>query len=331
MDERTGGAEMSCGLIVNPSSGKQRGDGIALAGKLKGTASVHVRVLERFDALAGTLDELAELGVTTLFISSGDGTIQQIQTELAERRPFDRLPDLCLLPHGTTNMTAGDLGLGVKSLDEQARIISDRHYRHQNTTGKARATLRVANPADAKVRHGMFLGTGAVWRGTLFCQQAVHKTGLKGDWATFATLAAAIVRSLVDGSGSQDPNRISQPHEMTIEAGDGTALSGRRLFFLATTLNKLILGSRPFWGPQQGAIRVSVFPYPPPSIVRWLWPIMYGPVDRRMPLGCDSFSADLVTIGTDCPFVIDGEFFDPPASERLRIEKGSEFNYVCRT
>ncbi|MGI9464456.1 MAG: diacylglycerol kinase family protein, partial [Aestuariivirgaceae bacterium] len=276
MDERTGIAKMTCGLIVNPSSGKRSGYGTALAGKLENKAGVHVRVLERFEELSGRLDELADLGVTSLFISSGDGTVQQIQTELAERRPFDTLPDLGLLPHGTTNMTAADLGLGTQNLDEQARIIADADYRTQKTARRTRPTVRIANPADGQVRHGMFVGTGALWRGTVFCQQAVHKTGLRGEWATFATLAAAIVRSLVSKAGGQDPERISQPHEMTGKAADGTVVTGDQLFFLATTLDKLILGSRPFWGPKSAGLRASIFPYPPPSVPRWLWKSMYG-------------------------------------------------------
>ncbi len=330
MDERAGIAEMSCGLIVNPSSGKRRGRGTALATKLMNGGDVHVRVLEHFKDLGVTLDELAGLGVTTLFVSSGDGTIQQIQTELAERKPFDVLPDLALLPHGTTNMTAADIGLGVRNLEEQARIIADADYRAQHTTRRTRATLRVANPADGQARHGMFLGTGALWRGTVFCQQAVHKTGLRGDGATFATLAAAIVRSVFAGSNSQDPDRISQAYNMTVKAADGTVITGDQLFFLATTLDKLILGSRPFWGSRNAALRASVFPYPPPNVARWLWTSMYGRPDRVMPAGCHSFSANLITIETDCPFVIDGEFFDPPATQPMRIETGEEFTYVCR-
>ena len=39
---------MTNGLIVNPRSGKERGDGLALAGKLAGVAGVQVAILDRF-------------------------------------------------------------------------------------------------------------------------------------------------------------------------------------------------------------------------------------------------------------------------------------------
>ena len=48
-----------------------------------------------------------------------------------------------------------------------------------------------------------------------------------------------------------------------------------------------------------------------------------------MPQGCTSFSTEWLEIKTDCPFVLDGEFFDPPLDCPLRIETGPEFTYVC--
>ena len=98
------------GLLINPSSGKSSGKGLSLVDMLNNNAAVSVRVLERFEQLTGFLDEFASDGVTDLFISSGDGTIHAVQTDLVERRPFKVIPRLSLLPHGTTNMTAADLG-----------------------------------------------------------------------------------------------------------------------------------------------------------------------------------------------------------------------------
>ena len=320
---------MTSGLIVNPRSGKGSGKGVALAEKLTGQDDVQVVVLDQFEDLVPALDRMASDGISALFISSGDGTIQQIQTEIAERKRFASFPDLCLLPHGTTNMTGADLGFGMKDLDEQAQFIADAAGRASRSIKKARATVRVANPADGNVRHGMFVGTGAVWRGTDYCQKAVHQTGLRGDWATFATLAAAVAKAVISGSKSTDPDRIAKAYDMKVTSYAGTVVEGGQLLFLATTLNKLILGSRPFWGGKSNSVRASIFPYPQPNVARWLWTSMYGAEDRSMPAGCHSFSSDLITIETKCPFVIDGEFFDPPADEPLRIEKGDDFTYLC--
>lgn len=316
---------MTRGLIVNPQSGKESGKGLELASLLKNDKNVIIRVLDDFSRLGAFLEEMAEARVTELFISSGDGTVQAIQTEIAERHAPDFVPHLALLPHGTTNMTAADLGFRNRNIKVQADFIANRPPR----VLMRRPTLKVANPKDGKARHGMFLGTGAVWQATLFCQDAVHRVGLKGDFATFATLAAAIAKSVFSRASPDDPARIDRPYDITLLQGGETVLTDRHLLLLATTLDKLILGTRPFWGGKAGPIRVSTIPYPVPSIARWLLPLMYGGEDRTVPPGARSLSGSAFEIRTRTPFVIDGEFFEPPDDVPLRLETGPEFTYVC--
>jgi hypothetical protein len=313
------------GLIVNPQSGKESGKGLELASRLKNDGHVMVRVLENFRQLGSFLDEMARAKVTELFVSSGDGTVQAVQTEIAERHVPGFMPHLALLPHGTTNMTAADLGFRNRNVKVQADFIANR----QSRLVAKRPTLRVANPKDGRVRHGMFLGTGAAWQATQFCQDAVHRVGLKGDFATFATLATAVAKSVFSPANPDDLTRIDRPYEIALLREGETELAGRHLLLLATTLDKLILGTRPFWGGKSGPIRVSTIPYPVPSVTRWLLPLMYGGEDRAVPPGARSLSGAAFEIATRIPFVIDGEFFDPPDDAPLRLETGIEFTYVC--
>ncbi|MGB8315017.1 MAG: diacylglycerol kinase family protein, partial [Aestuariivirga sp.] len=127
------------GLLINPRSGKSSGKGLGLVAMLKSNAAISTRVLDRFAQLPDFLDEFASEGVTDLFISSGDGTVHAIQTELAERKPFKVIPRLSLLPHGTTNMTAADLGFRFRTLQAQADFITRLDARHL----RERPTLRV--------------------------------------------------------------------------------------------------------------------------------------------------------------------------------------------
>jgi hypothetical protein len=314
------------GLIINPSAGKSSGKGLSLVGMLKNNAMVSTRVLEKFEQLPGFLDEFAKVGVTDLFISSGDGTIHAIQTELAERKPFKAIPRLGLLPHGTTNMTAADLGFRFKTLRAQAEFISNL----EATQVRERPTIRVKNPADGRVRHGMFLGTGAASEATLFCQRAFNARGLKGNWATFATLGSAAGRIIFTKSNPHDITRLDRPFPIQITS-EGTELcSGTQLMMLSTTLEKLILKARPFWGEKQGPIRTSIFPYPVPSLPRWLLPMMYGSENRKMPEGALSFSSSSLEITCPTSFVIDGEFFEGPSNKPLMLETGPIFTYLCR-
>jgi diacylglycerol kinase family enzyme len=315
---------MTAGLLINPRSGNGNPKGIELAKRLEGFSDVTVSMLKSFSDIAAQLEDFAQDGITDLFISSGDGTIQEVQTLLAERKLFERPPRLCLLPHGTTNMTAADLGFRTRGLAAQAEFIRKLAVTHT----VRRPTLRIANPRDRRPRHGMFLGAGAVAQASRFCQEAVHKSGLKGGMATFATLAASVVRALASRPAPDDPNRIDRPHPIDIRADGVPLTSGNHLLIMLTTLEKLILGTKPFWGGQTAPLRGSVFPYPVPSVVRWLLPSMYGSENRTPPPGAISFSCRTCEITTPSYFIIDGEFFDPPECEPLRVETGPEFTYI---
>jgi diacylglycerol kinase (ATP) len=313
---------MTVGLIVNPRSGKASGKGLAVAKLLEGKANV--RLLERFEDLPSHLDAFAAAGVDALYISSGDGTVQAIQTEIAERKPFRHPPRLGLLNHGTTNMTAADIGLRIRKPAGQAAFIAA----NKVTEIAERPTVRAVNPRDGKPRHGMFLGAGAAYQATLFTQRTVHGAGLKGDWAPFATLATAVAKALFTRPDPTDETRIDRPHRMTVRAGNRTVAEGEHLMILATTLERLVLGTRPFWGGKNGPLRTSVFPYPLPSVVRWLVPLMYGAEDRTVPAGAISFSGSGFEIETAAMFVMDGEFFEPPEGEAMRVEVGPAFTYI---
>lgn len=312
---------MRAGLLVNPRSGRASGKGLALAKKLP--ASVPVKVLEKFEQLPMFLDELAVEEITDLFISSGDGTVQAVQTELAERRPFAIPPRLILLSHGSTNMTAADLGFRRRSLDVQASFIKD----PQPTEVLHRPTMRISNPRSGGPRHGMFLGTGALSEAALFCQRTFNARGVKGNWATFSTLASAVSRSLFTASNPHDPSRFDRPFGISVEA-DGKVLAGQHLLMLATTLEKLILQTRPFWGGKQAQIRATMIPYPVPPLPRWLFPVLYGGEGRKGPPGALSFSTAELAIRSTARFVLDGEFFDSRENEALRVETGPVFTYV---
>jgi hypothetical protein len=281
-------------------------------------------MLERFSELPGLLRRFAGEGVETLFISSGDGTVHAIQTELAERNPFASLPRLAILPHGTTHMPAADLGVQAKGLDRQMELIEG-----GGDAGacKIRPTVKVVNPRDGRVRHGMFLGTGAIWSGVRFCQDRVQATGLKGDWAAGVALAAGLARALF-GRARPGEERLDRPYKMHIEADGKLRVNALQVVFLATTLDRLILGTRPFWGGGDGGLRATALAHPPPSLT-WARAILYGGEERQLPVQCLSFAAREIAIAVGCAFVLDGEIFDPPETEPLSIETGPEFTYLC--
>ena len=313
------------GVIINPKAGRGRGKGLALAEVLKQTSGgADVVVLQNFSELEPALSRFAANDVTELFISSGDGTIQFIQTWLAESGQFKTLPRLCLLPHGTTNMTAADLGFLRKSIGDQAAFINN----VQPKELRARHTLRVVNPKGRGPLHGMFFGTGAVAEATRYCQVAFNDKGVGGHWATFATLANVLSKSVFLAPNPNDANRFDKPYPITLRANGRTICDGQQLLMLATTLDKLILYAKPFWGGASAALRTTTMPYPVPNIPRWIVPVLYGSETRKGPPGSTSTSCQCCEVTCPTSFVIDGEFYDPPADEPLRLEAGPRIDYI---
>ena len=318
------GQARRAGLIVNPRSGKGSGKGQALAGMVTGDAAISLHVIERFEHLEDIVADMAREQVTDLFISSGDGTIQEILTLLAERRNFGTLPRICLLPHGTTNLSANDLGFTNHSLDAQAAFLRNPEARRVVT----RNTIRCVNPGDGKLRHGMFVGTGAMSVATQYCQHAFNEQGVKGQWAVAKTLLTAVRKYLFSAPDPQDPARFDRPYTISVEALGRQLADGTQLLHMSTTLDTLLLNCHPFWGGKTAPIRTTVIPYPVPSVLRWMLPIMYGGENHASPKGAVSFCSESLSVASDVMFVIDGEFFPAPVGEPLRLETGPLFTFV---
>lgn len=318
------GLPQHAGVIVNPRSGRGNGKGEALAERLRGDPAISLHVLERFEHLEEVIDRMAAERVTDLFISSGDGTVQEILTQVVERGGFPVLPRICILPHGTTNLSANDLGFRSHSIEAQAQFV-------RNPDAKllaARNTIRCVNPGDGKLRHGMFVGTGAMAVATQHCQQAFNDQGVKGQWAVAKTLLTAVRKYLFSAPNADDPARFDRAYDIKV-TGDGRIFcAGPQLLQMSTTLDTLLLNCHPFWGGKTGPIRTTMIPYPVPSVLRWMLPVMYGGEDGAKPPGAVSFCSDTLTVASDVMFVIDGEFFPPPKDEPLRLETGPLFTFI---
>jgi diacylglycerol kinase (ATP) len=312
------------GVLINPASGRGNGKGQVLAEHLRAQEQITLRVLEDFTRLPAYLFEMAQDGVSEIYISSGDGTVQAIQTILAERKMFQVMPRVCILPHGTTNLTATDIGFKTRGIAAQANFIKTLQP-HKIVT---RPSLRVLNAREGGIRHGMTLGAGAGATATRYAQTTFNDKGVKGNFASFATMASALIKVAFLKANPADLSRLDRPYLMRIAVNGDVKTDGPQVMFLATTLEKLFFHTKPFWGGKSGAIRATAFPYPVPNLFRWLLPIMYGSENRNVPKGAISFSSNTFEITCAETYVMDGEFFDGPTHGPLKVEAGPAFEFV---
>lgn len=313
-----------CGVIINLAAGRGNGKGAALITALRKAKIPNLKVITEFADLQPAMVELGAAKVDTLFISSGDGTLQGVVTCIAESKIFDAKPRLCILPHGTTNLSAIDLGFTRRRVADQCDFIAN----PQPLKIIRRPTLKVLNPRGQGPRHGFSFGAGAAATATRITQTNFNDKGRKGQFAALRVMLGAVAAALFTKPDRHDKIRIDRPYEIEAAMDNVKMCSGDQLMFIATTLDKQFFNSQPFWGGRNGPIRASAFSYPAPNLLRWMLPIMYGKEFRTMPSGSSSLSGQSFTITCPESYVMDGEFFDGPLAEPLRVETGPLFEFI---
>lgn len=121
-------------VVCNPAAGtrrRQRMQGV-LSFLRKRNIEVQVVETSRTDDARRIASDLPE-NTETVVIAGGDGTINEVINGLvgnAGRRKGDRLPELALVPMGTANVLAAEIGLTDLSPDNLARTIIDGRRRN---------------------------------------------------------------------------------------------------------------------------------------------------------------------------------------------------------
>jgi len=312
------------GLISNPRSQQNK----------RGMPRLQAAAAEIPDLLHHRLDDVGEMSevlrdfarqeVDILAVAGGDGTTQAAMTHLLEERPYGtRQPLLALLPRGMTNMTAADVGLRGQPARVLRRLYKLSKRDDLSRYLRRRPILRLEGMADASPQRGMFFGAAAIHQAIEICRERVHALGFEADWAAAFTIGGLLLGWAI---GSE---RDSFPGEMI-----GTALDGRdeglrrELLVLVTTLDRLVVGSRPFWNQGQGPLRYSAIAHPPERLLLNARKVLYGPRARKLPPGYRSRGAHSLELHLEGPFTLDGQFYQPDPARPLRITAENSLTFL---
>ncbi len=242
------------GVISNPGSGHNRDHFAAVETTLACCPGVlQHAVTGTSAAIPGALARLAAARVDTLVINGGDGTVAAVLGAMLEGGAFRRPPAVIILPAGTANMTAGDVGVRGRLQPAVARLCRWATSAAAGQGASERTQRRLMRLDMNGTRHyGMFLGAGAIIGGTEFAHREIHARGMRDD----ASLALSTLRT-VWGVLRQDP-AFSRCSRVSIRR-DGAAVHEHDALILAlSTLQRLSFGMRPFWGEGDGPLRLTV-------------------------------------------------------------------------
>jgi diacylglycerol kinase (ATP) len=290
-------------IVLNPHSGRlrKRMDSIrSLAALIPGAI---VREADSLAELKRVVDELGNLAPDHLVIAGGDGTVQALLSHLMVSGRWPSLPLISIVPGGTTNMTATDIGVRG-SAEKNLKALGQALRSSSGITLVTRPLLQICQ-ANRPDLYGMFFGIGIIARGAGYFHRHIKKTGLTGESAS----AIVILRLL---AGLLSGRKSAELFPARIRLVDDTAKSREYscMLLFASTLDRLLLGMRPYWGGGSGPIHTSSIRESPAR----LWRSLLSILRRNQPGlseqdGYYSRNNEYIEIIMDDDYIVDGEFF----------------------
>jgi len=258
-------------------------------------------------------------------VNGGDGTLQAVLTTLLEDRPFERLPLLAVLPRGMTNMSACDVGLSGRPHQALAKLADLSRRRGLASCIASRQVLRLENIPNSPVQRGMFFGAGGICRAIEYCRAKVHPWRVEADWAAGLTLIGLLASWRLHGGRSD----VISGETVHLSLDNGPETSAELLLALATTLDRLVMRSRPFWHHEGEPVRYTAIAYPPAHLLASARQVLYGGNERDLPASSyTSRGAHAIRLRFDGRFTLDGQMFDASADEPLVITAPDRLDFV---
>ena len=237
-------------MLCNPLSGRVEG---RLEAVRKAATAIPGGILREAASrlqMVSALDGFTEQGVDLLVVIGGDGTVHAVLSHLLGTPSQQELPALTIIPGGTTNMTATDLGIRGGPLAALARLRTQLARPVARAPFHSRHVLRVEHAG--LLLHGMFLGAGMIASGVRFFLEHVRGTGITGEKASALVMARYLVRLLWPADGG-----VSEAVSATLRLDQEKPRDDSYLLVLATTLQRLLLGTRPYWGTEQAPVHAT--------------------------------------------------------------------------
>ena len=202
----------------------------------------HLVTTEQTD-LTKLISERNWAAADLVVINGGDGTAQRVFTAFLNLK-IETLPRFALLPGGTTNMTANCYNHS-RSYKSALRVLHACMVSKDTEHFSARYLVEVST-ANGTL-YGAFFGAGLIVQGILFCHDYVYKTGMRSEIGA----GVALVRAAWGITRKQAP--FSNPTAVQIDEYPELPM----LILMVSSLDKLFLGMRPFWGKENGALHLT--------------------------------------------------------------------------
>lgn len=291
-------------VLCNPRSGevKRERDDIRAAARRVGDGPY--REASEPTGISRVVEEALEAESDVLCVVGGDGTVHAVLSALVQRAPGEEWPRLAVVPAGTANMLARGLGARGGAV---ARLVALRGWRDEGGSGGRvvrRPALRIGH-GDSPASAGMFFGAASIAAGVRYFERRIQGKGLAVERLS-ALAVARVALGLAFGGMKGEAVREVQSRV------DGEPVGADRcVLCLATTLDRLLLGTRPYWGEEEAPVHFTRVD----EGARGFWwnlpRLAGGRPGRSMTPERGWFSRNVhrVELTFDGVFVIDGELY----------------------
>lgn len=306
---------MKLGVLTNLRAGKDNARVERVVDFLARQPDLLHEETHDFDRVPDVMREFAEAGVSVLVMNGGDGTLQHALTHLFGPDGPSWRPMIAPIRGGRTNMVASDLGAERDPLRSLELLVAAARAGRSEALLAQRPVLRVELPNEGNVQHGMFFGAGALHRAVGLAHQSLPEEKV-GAWGAGLITGLLIARAAIGQvSGLLVPDKC----HLALDGEDQG--SHELLLAMASSIDRLFLGIRPFWGRQPAPVRTTWVNSRSPGI----WRAAPGILRNRPPAfatpenGYRSMNVHEAVMQLDAGLVIDGELFDPVPDRVVRV------------
>lgn len=323
--ERGAQRSLRVGLLHNPYSGRNVKRAKSLSALCAPYGNVRRRDVHTPEDVSAAVADLLSEGVEIIAVNGGDGTVQATLTALLQAESVGGRPLLAALPAGTSNITAADLGMRGDPLKLLRRLLDWTCGAPLRAERVTRAVLRAQLAPDASPLYGMAFGAGIVYEGTRYTHERLYRLGLRGEYAPGVALARFAL-AMLGGDRS-----LVAPVPIGVGVGDEALATHPSMVLMVSTLERLFLGLRPYWGTEDGALHYTQIYARPRHLLRALPAILRGRPSRfaTPEHGYVSRNVDSMRLTLTGGFTLDGELYEARESAPpLVLSRGGEIDFL---
>ncbi|PCI63152.1 MAG: hypothetical protein COB37_05440 [Kordiimonadales bacterium] len=314
-------------IISNPLSSTNAGGMEAVRALVEASANVVHFELNGIDTVDEALSLFGKANPAMLIINGGDGTIGAVLASILYKSHFTKIPPIAFLPGGKTNMTAADFGSKGKPTKVLQKLLKIARENRIEESLQSRNLIEMDLGDGELPRVGTFFGAAGIVKGIFWCRENAYSKGLPNSLAHLA--AAFKLTTAAFGVGKSKELLISDP--MAINLPGHGRMSGQYSAVITTTLNKLLLGLKPYGTSGVGGLRFAAIEVGGKNFFRAIKGLIFGAFGEKSIEGTHVRKGDEVRIeGTD-PVTLDGEIYHPLPGKPILLRGDKALAFVALT